>query len=283
MAARIERQQGNMREGAPPETRREGRIEALRRHIADKERATPRQWPHTPLGPQSLDAVLPGDGLASGALHEALPASHADFGATLGFALGAAARLLTTRPGYLLWALPAHHAFAEGTLYPLALMDFGIAPDRVLHVSVPDAKALFWALEQALEEQAVSTVLGILPGNDSLYDFTASRRLSMRAARHGTTALIVAGRPGFATATAAETRWTIAARQSLARHRPGQGVAGLGAPRWQAHLTKSRKGLTGHWPVEWDHETLSFRLAAPLADRTALGTSGKASGQSAAA
>lgn len=257
------------------------KIAALRAQIAEQERHTPLTWPSTPIG--AFDEALPGHGLATGALHEVLPAAHGDFTAALGFSLGALARILAARPGYLIWAMPGFVTFAQGRLYPLGLTPFGIDPNRVIHLSVGKPLDVLWVIEEALNHPAVAAVIGILPENDRAYDFTASRRLAMRAARHGATALVLGTRPDLGVSTAAETRWRIASAPSAPAWRTGQYKPGLGPPRWQVDLIKSRKGVAGQWPVEWNHETLSFRLAAPLADRAPLRVDRIARGQSAAA
>jgi protein ImuA len=244
------------------------KLAALRARIAEQERHTPRIWPSTPIG--VLDDALPDNGLATGALHEALPKTHSDFTAALGFSLGAIARILAARPGYLIWALPGFTAHGQGHLYPLGLAAFGIDPNRLIHLDVGKPLDVLWAIEEALDHPAVAAAIGILPENDRAYDFTASRRLAMRAARHGATAFILGARPDLGVSTAAETRWRIAAAPSDPAWRTGQMKPGLGAPRWQVDLIKSRKGVTGQWPVEWNHETLSFHLAAPLADRAPI-------------
>lgn len=241
-------------------------------------------WPAIELGAEAgpQGTVLPG-GLASGALHELQPASPADIGAATGFALGLAARLLACRPGPLLWGVPAARGWREGRLYPVGLAAFGIDPDRLIQVEVKKTADLLWSLEEALDHPSLAVVVGLLPEGDRLYDFTASRRLAMRAARHGATALLLGAAPVFDMATAASTRWSIAAAASRPVPHAGQAVPGLGPPRWQARLVKSRKGLLDAWDLEWNHDTLSFRLAAPLADRAPLRRAGPLAPRSTAA
>ena len=251
-------------------------LQALRRHIADQGRFAPKIRPETQagaravvsLGAAPLDTTLPDHGLAVGALHELLPAGHGDFAATIGFGFGLATRIIRSRPGYVLWVHPSHQAFRQGTLYPVGLATTGFDPDRLIQLSAPKTQGVLWALEEGLANSALAAVIGVLPENDRAYDFTASRRLAMRAAENGVAALLIRNRPTSEAATAAETRWSIAAEPSEPQHRAGQLMPGLGAPRWQLQLTKCKRGTPGRWRVEWDHETLSFRLAAPLADRT---------------
>jgi protein ImuA len=143
----------------------------------------------------------------------------------------------------------------------------GIDPDRVIQVSAPKPKNVLWALEEGLGHGALTAVVGVLPENDRAYDFTSSRRLALRAAAHGVTPLLIRDGTQAGMATAAATRWSVAAEPSAPQRRGGPVRPGLGPPRWRVHLSKSKKGLSGQWRLEWDHETLSFRMAAPLADR----------------
>lgn len=247
-------------------------LQALRQHIAEQERFVPEVRPKiravVPLGAAVLDSALPDDGLAIGALHELLPACHGDFAATIGFGFGLVTRIIRARPGSVLWVHPSHQAFRQGAIYPVGLATIGFDPDRLIQLNAPKAQNVLWALEEGLANSAIAAVIGVLPENDRAYDFTASRRLTMRAVENGVAALLIRNYPTSETATAAETRWSVAAEPSEAQHRVGQTMPGLGAPRWRIQLTKCKRGMPGRWQVEWDHETLSFRLAAPLADRT---------------
>ncbi|WP_048646083.1 ImuA family protein [Nitratireductor soli] len=255
-------------------------IEILRRRIAAQERLTPIKRPAVALGPAALDAALPEHGLATGALHELVPATHGDFAAGIGFGFCLLARIARSRPGQILWAAPAHLGFREGGLYPLGLAALGFDPDRLIQIAARKSIDILWALEEGLAHAPLAAVVGVLPENAHDYDFSASRRLAMRAARQGVTAFIFRGRENPGMSTAAETRWSVASLPSLPAPVPAMGARpglgfGLGAPRWQVKLTKCKKGTPGGWlsnqpdgwDVEWDHETLSFRLPAPLADR----------------
>lgn len=268
----------------------EGRIEgdrpsglaALRRYIDERERVVSTARPAVSLGADELDARLPEGGLALGALHECVPAGHGDFAATLGFALALAARALSARPGFVLCAIPAHCGFEQGIVHAPGLAAFGLDPDRFIEVGVPKTRAMLWVMEEGLaagEEgrRALAAVIGVEAGRD--YDFTASRRLAMRAERSGATAFLVRAHTANAIggASAAATRWRVATEphadephaalpDGARRHGNSPGV---GAPRWAVSLVKSKRGMPGHRQVvEWDHETLSFRMAAALAGRT---------------
>ena len=258
-------------------------IKDLRAHIAHHERAVTQAWPTVGFGAAPLDAALPDHGLQTGSLHEFMIGRYGDYAAMLGFGLGVVARIANRRPGHVLWVTSTHHRFAEGTLYPGILPFFGIEPDRIIHVSVPKPQAMLWVMDDALAHPSLAVVAGILPQNGRAYDFTASRRFSMRAAKSGVTALMFADQPHFGMATAAETRWAVSTKTSTPVFYRGHPTPGLGGPCWAVHLAKSRKGATGQWIVEWDYETLSFRLAPALADRTPQRLSRHAAGKWAAA
>lgn len=258
-----------------PDSPRNTILSGLQSYL-DRQRQGETETPWPPAGTtrDALDATLPGEGLATGVLHEILPASHADFPAALGFSLGIAARILQKRPGHVLWVMPSWQGRAHGALYPDGLAGFGIDPARLVEIRAPRTREALWAIEEALGHAPVAAVFGVLPGNETTYDFTASRRLAMRAAQQGVTALILPARPDLNTASAAHMRWSAAAGASPPARYIGQPVPGLGTPRWHIQLLKSRRGGSGNWHLEWDHEAVSFRLAAPLADRTPDRSSG---------
>ncbi len=249
-------------------------LEALRQRLArHNPAATP--WPVASSGLGALDEALPGGGIPAGMVQELVPAAYTDFAATLGFGAGLLTRLARVRPGLILWVLPRHAGLREGRLYPLGLTALGLDPARVLQVVVPKTRDVLWTLEEALVSAAPASVVGLLPDDAPAYDFTASRRLSLRAAESGGSVLLIRTRSAGSAASAADLRWRIAAAPSARVPRHGLSKPGLGPPRWDVELVKSKRGPTGLWQIEWDHETLSFRMASPLADRAPLREAGR--------
>lgn len=218
------------------------------------------------LGADAIDNALPSRGLEAGAIHEVLPASHRDFGAALGFNVGLLARLTQTDPRPILWNSPSQ-GFQYGTVYPIGCTSYGLDSNRLHHLSIASPQDMLWALEEGLASGALAAVVGLLPSNDASYDFTASRRLSLRAAATGTTALLIRHHASVDTPTAAVTRWSIAARPSTPLRRGGLSMPGIGPPCWQADLVRCKRGQPHSWLVEWDHEAFRFRLASPMVDR----------------
>ncbi|SIS54884.1 protein ImuA [Paracoccus saliphilus] len=216
------------------------------------------------LGPDRLDAAFADEGISTGALHEIVPAAPNDFAAGIGFGACLLAQIARLRSGFVLWVQPVDRGRRGGAPYPLGLTALGLDPAHLIQIEASKGIDILWALEEGLGHPALSAVIGVLPERDRSYDFTASRRLAMRAAKQGVTALLLRNNAHPAMSTAAETRWSVSALPSASSNRAG---AGLGVPRWRLELTKCKKGTLGHWEVEWHHETLSFRFPAPLADR----------------
>lgn len=242
-------------------------LDALRRHIAESERLAPKLRPAPSLGVTA--GALPD--LEPGGLHEFLSDGPSDFPAALGFVFASAARIIRIRSGPVVWVFPPHQTFREGSIYPAGLPALGVNPERIILVRAPKLRNILWTIEESLGCSSLAAVIGALPEGRG-YDFTASRRLALRAAQSGVSALLLWNCKAAGAASAAATRWRISAESSAPLQHAGQAKPGLGPPRWRVCLVKSRKGTLGDWRVEWDHETFSFRLAAPLADRAALRT-----------
>ena len=214
-------------------------LAALRQRLAHIERGGQTEAPGLPFGVAAIDAVLPGGGLARGALHEihGLGAAEEEGAEAAAFLAGILARLEPGRP--VLWCL------AGADLYAPGLAACGLAPERLLLVRAPE-RALLWTMEEGLKCRALAAVVGeveALPG-------TASRRLQLAAEATGVTAFALHRRRRAALAgteepTAALTRWRVAAAPSLPAEGPG-----LGRPLWNVELLRSRGGLPGRWLVE---------------------------------
>lgn len=217
-----------------------------------------------PFGVEAVDRALPGGGLAIGAVHEVLADDFRDRPAVLGFCATLAARLMRERPGPMLWCQAGDggdvlHPYAPG------LGGLGFDPGRVTFLAADDEQDMLWAMEEALSCAAVAGVVGV-PARETLYGFTASRRLALRAKENGVT-LLLARSHRTEGSTAAETRWRVAARPSTTPTRRRVFLPSPGRPSWRIALVYGRGVKPGQWDIEWDHETLRFALATELADR----------------
>lgn len=208
------------------------------------------------LGVPAIDALLPSNGLLTGALHEieAGPApsgrvaSHD--GAALGFAAHLMGRFGTLRPnGTLLWCRRPF-GVSDAPPYAPALAAW-FDPARLLMVTVRRDEDLFWAMEEGLRCPGMAAVLG----ETRATDLTAGRRLSLAAEKSGVPALLLRGQPA-PPQSVCTTRWRIAS----AATRSTPGLNDVGASRWRTELRRNRFGApsvteTPTWLLEWNDET----------------------------
>lgn len=204
-----------------------------------------------PLGIEAIDQAL-GGGLARGALHEIAATSEAHLAAATGFILGLSFSSCPALGGHdasgasVVW-IAGDMALAEsGAPYGPGLDAFGLAPERLVTVSVTHRRDLLWAMEEALRCRAVAAVIGELRHDD--IDTVAVRRLSLAAAESGAPAFLLRAAPPSDASTAA-TRWIVGAAPSLS------------SPRFAATLVRNRRGPVGSWIIEWSDDDERFTLA----------------------
>ncbi|MDP5307571.1 hypothetical protein [Paracoccus spongiarum] len=101
------------------------------------------------------------------------------------------------------------------------------------------------AMEDALASLAFAAVVGEIWGDPAVLDFTATRRLAMRAEAAGRPCWLLR-RAASANASAARMRWRVAACPS---DPPMDDPAAPGDPRWRVELFRSRLSPAGEWLV----------------------------------
>jgi protein ImuA len=240
------------------------RFPELRERIRRIERPTAAAHGVLPFGVAAIDRVLPGGGLARGALHEILGAGgdEEDGALAAAFTAGIVGRLAATQDGMVLWCLPRLDLYGPG------LAAHGLDPGHLILVRAPRDDVILWAMEEGLRAPGIAAVvgeIGVLPA-------VASRRLQLAAERSGITAFLLRRwRDGTQAAhernlpNAAVTRWRIAALPS----QPPPGEPGVGHGRWWVELLRCRGGEPACWEVEEANATGLVSLAAALADRPA--------------
>jgi len=204
------------------------------------------------LGFSAIDGWLAG-GLARGALHEIMAWHAADAAAAAGFTLALALRSGRKRRK-IVWV---RHGLAEietGLVYAPGLVELGVDPGDIILVRVRDALSVLRAGHEAVRCTALSSVVIELLGERAAPDLTATRRLSLAAARLGVTCFLLrvgtTERP-----SAAVSRWAVAAAPSL----PLAGGA-PGYPTLDVSLLRHRHGIpTRSWRVEWNRDAHRFR------------------------
>ncbi len=259
---------------------RQERLAALRASIANIER---RAVPGAPSG--VADPVAGGFPMpAPGLVQEVFGDERRNSGALLGFALGQARSLLTPVRRAVVYLQMLAEAQEMGLPYGPGLAVFGFDPDAMVLIRPANMIELLWAAEEALACGAVAAVIADIAGHPKVLDFTASRRLSLRADAGGTS-LFLLRYGAWREASAAQLRWHLAPALSAA---PALDAQAPGETRWRARL---ERGVIGgkqnqEWLLEWtengfhiiddarigrgqnaDRAALSDAVPAELADR----------------
>ena len=149
---------------------------------------------------------------------------------------------------------------------------------RLIHVAAATPEDALFALEEGLKCRDLACVIGEIAGNPKALSFTASRRLSLTAERHGVRLWLVRldAEPEL---SSARMRWQARAAPSPA---PRWNAAAPGTATWHAELFRARTHAPGEWMLSDDTGTLRIRrdpdadlLAAPDHVRLARETVGR--------
>lgn len=185
-------------------------------------------------------------------LSEAFPCSGDDAGA-LGFILSQ----LPRQSAPLLWVQDRLSRKETGSPYLP-----GVRHKMIVQVDVSRPVDVLWAMEEGLRCKALSCVIGEIWGNPPVLNFTATKRLAMRAAANNLPCWLVR-RAASPDLSAARDRWRIASLPSQPHpHDP----KAPGGPRWQVELFRSRTKPTGTWVVSYDRAADRLDFASPLRD-----------------
>lgn len=173
---------------------------------------------------------------------------------------------LGARQGPILW-LQERLAWMEAGRPSLA----GLGGERPLWLmQLPRAVDVMTAAEEGLRCGALAGVVAEIRGNPAAVNFTALKRLALRAEAAGLPCWLI--RPGaVADLSAARDRWRIGLMPS-ARH-PDDGQA-PGDARWQLELFRSRDKRPGQWVARHDRASDRLDLVAGLSDGTLAGAAG---------
>ena len=131
----------------------------------------------------------------------------------------------------------------------------GLPPDwrrRLLHVAAATPEDALFALEEGLKCRDLACVIGEIAGNPRALSFTASRRLSLTAEKHGVRLWLVRldAEPDL---SSARMRWQARAAPSpLPRWNP----AAPGTATWHAELFRARRHAPGEWILSDENGTL---------------------------
>lgn len=239
-----------------PTPDRQQRLATLRDAIADIERKPA-------LAETRARLDVPSDGfpaLGGGLLQEVFTDEKRNAGAILGFALGQARGLLTPERLAVIYLQLADEGQKLGLPYGPGLLSFGLDPDALVLVRTESMHDLLWAIEEAIACRAVAGVVADIGSHSKLLDFTASRRLSLRAAATGGSIFLL--RYGEnREASAAHLRWRLSPLQS---GRKRYDVKAPGQSRWKADLEKGNLHRT-EFLLGWTDHGFATIAAEPNA------------------
>lgn len=140
---------------------------------------------------------------------------------------------------------------------------------RLIHVLAAKPEDALFALEEAVCCRDAAFVIGELAGNPRALDFTASRRLTLAAERHGVPLYLVR-LDATRDLSSARMRWKVRSSPSAP---PQWNAHAPGAPAWHAELFRARAHAPGEWVLREEGRGLEadrpFEPAQP-ASRKAL-------------
>lgn len=135
---------------------------------------------------------------------------------------------------------------------------------RLIHVAAATPEDALFALEEGVRCRDLACVIGEIAGNPRALSFTASRRLSLAAERHGVRLWLVRldADPDL---SSARMRWRVVAAPSPS---PRWNAAAPGTATWHAELFRARAHAPGAWMLRDDHTQLAI-AADPDIERAA--------------
>jgi protein ImuA len=242
-------------------------VSSLRRQIARIEGTLPERlnapaesWAYLATGAARLDLAL-GGGLPKAALTEIHCTETRDAGATAGFVLALASRLLDDLPsaGPVLWIGTAEAWREAGFPYAPGLeARFGIAPSSLLFCEASRLADALWIAEEAARLAALPAVVLEMRGNPQRLDLTASRRLHARAQGTGQPVFLLR-QAALAEPTAAPVRLVLASAPASPRSTLAGPLDGtIGRPAFGVTISKSPAARLDQFMVEWNPDERTF-------------------------
>jgi protein ImuA len=188
------------------------------------------------FGLGALRDAFPNKTFPLGCVHEFLSSRIEDAAATKGFISGILGALMGSS-GTSLWIS------TSPSIFPPALKNFGILPERLIFVTVQKDDDVFWVMDEALKCGALAAVIAEMHG----ISFTASRRFQLAVEQSQVTGFILRNSLRKVNTTACVSRWKVT---SLASD-PIEDLPGIGFPKWKVELLRIRNGRAGVWEIQW--------------------------------
>lgn len=119
---------------------------------------------------------------------------------------------------------------------------------RLILVEVSKPIDVLWTLEEALGSGGLAAAVGEIWGDPPTLDFTATKRLALRAEARGRACHLIR-RAGSADLSAARLRWRVA---SLPAEAVAHDMRAPGQPLWRVELFRARWRAPGSWVARHD-------------------------------
>ena len=103
-------------------------------------------------GLETVEAAFPNAVFPTGAIHEFLTEEQEHAAACGGF-LGGLLKVLMQKGGVCLWISTSR------SLFPPALKNFGVNPDRIIFIDLQRSRDILWAMEEALKCRSLAAVI----------------------------------------------------------------------------------------------------------------------------
>ena len=189
---------------------------------------------HINLGP--INDAFPNSHFPVGAIHEFVCSDIEKQTAAAGF-IAVIISSLMNDGGVALWISAAR------TIFPPALISFGIDPAKIIFIDLKNQKEVAWAVDEALKLNGLAAVVGEMQE----IDFSISRRLQLAVEQSQVTGFLLNKKSKPSGSNACLTRWNISSLPGVLDN----DLPGVGFPCWKVELLKVRNGRPGSWDLAW--------------------------------
>jgi len=213
-------------------------ITQLKKDILALQGFRPLLHQHSQIDLGTINHSFPNSQFPLGVNHEFICNDHESLTASSGFIAGILSSLLQ-KAGAVVWISSTH------TIFPPALISFGINPAQLIFIRLRNRNLVLWTIEEALKCEGLTAVVG----EPSFIDLAISRRLQLATEQSGVTGFLLRTKQQTLNTTACTCRWQIHPLQSETE----DGLPGIGFPRLKVELLKVRSGRPGKWELEWGY------------------------------
>jgi protein ImuA len=202
---------------------------------------------HVHLGP--INDAFPNSHFPVGAIHEFVCSDLEKQTAASGF-ISIIISSLMNDSGVALWIS------ASRTIFPPALISFGIDPAKIIFIDLKNHKEVAWAVDEALKLNGLAAVVGEMQE----INFATSRRLQLAVEKSQVTGFLLNNKRNTSGSNACLTRWNISSLPGVAI----DDLPGIGYPCWKVELLKVRNGRPGSWELTWMNGQLTALNKEPV-------------------